>query len=179
MPAGPARRGGHRTSARTPRNTRTLGCGPAWGRRHPRAHTGIIVRERACTHRLRHIHACMCSWKLAHELTLGRACAHAHRSIHTHTYMSDHRQSMAKYTQTLPLAHPPKQGHLCAYKQCTQNLKGSGVRHTTHSLLPPPQKGAPNLLHTPPGLQAFLSTPPAPPPASASPSTRVSRAAVH
>lgn len=100
--AGPARRGGHRTSARTPRNTQTLGCGPAGGRRHPRAHTGIIVRARACTQRLRHIHACMCSWRLAHELTRPNVYTRSQKHTHTHIYVWPQAINGQVHTDTAP-----------------------------------------------------------------------------
>lgn len=148
-------------SARAPRNTHPPGCGPAWGRRHPRAHTGITVRARACTHRLRHIHACMCSWRLAHELTLGRACTHAHRSIHTHVHVWSQAINGQVHRDTAPSSPSQNRVTYMHTNNAPEPQRYSRVRHT-HSPLPPSLKGAPTSC-TPSRLQSFLSTPPARP----------------
>lgn len=88
-----------------------------------------------------YMHACaLGGW---HMNSLGRTCTHAHRSIHTHTYMFGHRQSMAKYTQTLPLAHPPKAGSpICIQTMHPEPQRPSRVRQ--HSQSPPTSpKGCP------------------------------------
>lgn len=81
---------------------------------------------------------------------------------------------MAKYTQT-PTSSSPSQNRVTHMytNNAPRAQRYSRVRHITHAVSsPPPQKGAPLPWHTPPGLlQSFLSTPPAPPPASMSPST--------
>lgn len=50
---------------------------------------------------------------------------HTLTEAYTHTYMFGHRQSMAKYTETLPLAHPPKTGSPICTQTMRQSLNGT------------------------------------------------------